>query len=104
MHDPQQPLPEPPAYQNPKYFAFSPATRNAIGAGGAKSVRSKKSKRTARTAGSNRTAPPNLADGLPTFKKEFEKFHSENGVRTVIGSIGPAHNGMYTQFYLVLCY
>jgi len=28
----------------------------------------------------------------PKYKKEFDKFHSENGVRTVMGSIGPVHN------------
>jgi len=28
----------------------------------------------------------------PKHKKEFEKFHSENGVRTVMGSIGPVQN------------
>ena len=32
-------------------------------------------------------------DGIPKFKKEFERFHSENGVRTVMGSIGPVQNG-----------
>jgi len=31
-------------------------------------------------------------DGIPVHKKDFEKFHSENGVRTVIGSIGPVNN------------
>ena len=30
---------------------------------------------------------------IPKHKLEFEKFHSENGVRTVMGSIGPVHNG-----------
>jgi len=29
---------------------------------------------------------------VPQFKKAFEKFHSENGVRTVLGSIGPVNN------------
>ena len=33
-------------------------------------------------------------DAVPTFKKEFEKFHGENGVRTVMGSIGPVQNGV----------
>jgi hypothetical protein len=30
---------------------------------------------------------------VPKHKYEFDKFHSENGVRTVIGSIGPVNNG-----------
>jgi hypothetical protein len=32
-------------------------------------------------------------DGVPKFKKQFNRFHEENGVRTVIGSIGSAQNG-----------
>lgn len=32
-------------------------------------------------------------DGIPNFKKQFESFHSANGVRTVMGSIGPVQNG-----------
>jgi len=33
-------------------------------------------------------------DGIPKLVKQFEKFHSQNGVRTVMGSIGPVENGM----------
>lgn len=29
---------------------------------------------------------------MPAHKRAFEKFHSENGVRTVIGTIGPVPN------------
>ena len=32
-------------------------------------------------------------DGVPQFKKDFISFHNENGVRTVIGKIGPVKNG-----------
>jgi hypothetical protein len=32
-------------------------------------------------------------DGTPVHKKEFERFHAENGVRTVIGQIGPVKGG-----------
>jgi len=32
-------------------------------------------------------------DGIPKLVKQFEKFHSQNGVRTVMGSIGPVENG-----------
>lgn len=32
-------------------------------------------------------------DGVPKFKKEFLKFHNENGVKTIIGSIGPVKDG-----------
>ena len=34
-------------------------------------------------------------DGVPKFKKDFLKFHNENGVRSLIGSIGPVKNGKY---------
>jgi hypothetical protein len=32
-------------------------------------------------------------DGVPKFKKQFNRFHEENGVRTVLGTIGSAQNG-----------
>ena len=32
-------------------------------------------------------------DDIPDFKKQFESFHSANGVRTVMGTIGPVQNG-----------
>lgn len=32
-------------------------------------------------------------DNTPKYRQEFEKFHSENGVRTILGSIGPVNNG-----------
>lgn len=39
-------------------------------------------------------------DGVPKLVKQFEKFHSENGVRTVIGSVGSVHNGVLFAFHL----
>jgi len=38
-------------------------------------------------------------DSIPKHKKEFDKFHSENGVRTVMGSIGPVQNGSFVCFF-----
>src|SRR5258708_23593772 len=35
-------------------------------------------------------------DKVPKHKKEFEDFHTSNGVRTITGSIGPVKNGMRT--------
>jgi hypothetical protein len=32
-------------------------------------------------------------DVLPKFKKQFNRFHEENGVRTVTGTIGSAQHG-----------
>lgn len=40
-----------------------------------------------------RSKVPKPENTLPKFKKEFEKFHNENGVRTISGSIGPVNNG-----------
>lgn len=34
-----------------------------------------------------------MRDGTPKHKKEFEDFHTSNGVRTIIGTIGPVQNG-----------
>lgn len=31
--------------------------------------------------------------GVAKHRRDFEKFHDENGVRTVMGSIGPVDNG-----------
>jgi hypothetical protein len=39
-------------------------------------------------------------DGVPKFKKQFNRFHEENGVRTVIGSIGSVHNGLGPLVFL----
>jgi hypothetical protein len=38
-------------------------------------------------------------DGVPKFKKQFNRFHEENGVRTVIGSIGSAQNGRLNSIF-----
>lgn len=58
------------------------------------SVNSKTSAR-AKSQKSKRAAAKNKGvSEEPKHKKEFEKFHSENGVRTVMGSIGPVQNGV----------
>lgn len=46
-----------------------------------------------RSGKSGKKAGKTEEDGVPNFKKEFERFHGENGVRTVMGSIGPVNNG-----------
>ncbi|KAK7467287.1 hypothetical protein VKT23_004344 [Stygiomarasmius scandens] len=89
LHNPSLPLPAPPEYQNPAYFVFNQArTRHTSPPSSNPSLRpshkSKKSKRS-KLAGDGK-------DGTLKHKKEFEKFHSENGVRTVMGSIGPVQN------------
>ncbi|KII89154.1 hypothetical protein PLICRDRAFT_139438 [Plicaturopsis crispa FD-325 SS-3] len=92
LRNPLTPLPTPPSYCNPAYYLFHPSTVRASSvksgavANGAHSVRSSKSRK---TKASRRSVED---DGVPTYRKEFEKFHSENGVRTVMGSIGPVQN------------
>ncbi|KIY65282.1 hypothetical protein CYLTODRAFT_400654 [Cylindrobasidium torrendii FP15055 ss-10] len=88
LHSPSLPLPTPPAYRNTAYYQFHPsrsgllhppttrlAPRNGSSRG---SIQSRRSKASATTS-----------IGPETIKKDFERFHSENGVRTVTGNIGP---------------
>ncbi|KAG9316482.1 hypothetical protein JVU11DRAFT_2518 [Chiua virens] len=82
--------PEPPAYQNPSFYLYqqrrvasprSPTRRSG-------SVRRKSLTHSVAIGESN----------AAKHRKEFEKFHSENGVRTVLGTIGPVENGQSELF------
>ena len=90
LHNPKEPMPTPPAYLNASYYKFHPSqahvpsTKRSPAPSNASTQRSKKGKN------SNDDSEDN---GIPKFKKDFERFHSENGVRTVMGSIGPVQNG-----------
>ncbi|KAG8970786.1 hypothetical protein FRC03_000003 [Tulasnella sp. 419] len=89
LHDPEAPLPVPPAYQNPSYYAFRaqpapPAQLTLAGNGPTPSIRSVRSKRSTRSKAD--TEP------LEDYKTRFNRFHTENGVRTVTGKIGPVEN------------
>ncbi len=88
MQAPDTPLPEPPQYQNPKFYAFIPSepTRHSY----AKSLRSIRSRRSTKSLPD---VPYNEPSGVAKFKAEFHRFHSENGVRTVRGKIGPVDDG-----------
>lgn len=90
LHDPSQPLPSPPDYMNSSYYVFKAPTSPPLGSprpkSRARSVRSGKTRKGSRS--------PEVNDGIPQFKKDFAKFHNENGVRTVMGSIGPVQNGI----------
>ena len=92
-------MPTPPTYLNASYYKFRPSqahvpsTKRSPAPSNASTKRSKKGK------DSNDDSEDN---GIPKFKQEFERFHSENGVRTVMGSIGPVQNGSLgfeTYFY-----
>ncbi|KAJ7632888.1 hypothetical protein FB45DRAFT_1057901 [Roridomyces roridus] len=88
MHDPQMPLPAPPAYMNASYYVFQPSRAQHPSDRKSNSPRPRSTK-SRKTKGSKRGTVASEGDGIPVHKKEFEKFHGENGVRTVIGSIGP---------------
>ena len=95
LHNPAAALPSPPSYCNPAYYTFKramllPASRSGS-VRGSRSIKSSKS----RKSGKSRKDDSEEEDGVPKFKKEFFQFHNENGVRTVIGSIGPVNNGEY---------
>ncbi|KIL69977.1 hypothetical protein M378DRAFT_720434 [Amanita muscaria Koide BX008] len=95
LHDPSLPLPSLSEYQNSAYYVFRMRIARAGSPGRPTSLA--KSKRSHGSGKSNNNheldgtgSQPN--DGVPAFKREFEKFHSENGVRTVVGNVGPVKN------------
>ena len=88
LKDPSEPLPSQSSYRNPSFYLFHPdhtVPVQPIPQSDAPSARSKK-----------RSSPH---DGVPKHKKEFEDFHTSNGVRTIVGSIGPIKNGTRTTTY-----
>ncbi|KAJ6502325.1 hypothetical protein C8R45DRAFT_615977 [Mycena sanguinolenta] len=104
LHDPHAPLPSADSgdgtreYLNPAYYAFRPSRARHPSHHSSHSNSSSprpRSGKSRKTKGSKRTAKgkeDHNDDGTPAFKREFEKFHGENGVRTVLGSIGPVSN------------
>ncbi|KAF9265550.1 hypothetical protein L218DRAFT_898364 [Marasmius fiardii PR-910] len=100
LHDPSQPLPQTPDYMNPSYYAFKqPSRLHPIGGRSTPSQRSASTRRKSKKGKGNGSVYPGVVgggveedDGTPKHKREFDKFHSENGVRTVMGSIGPVQN------------
>ncbi|KAH8117316.1 hypothetical protein DFH11DRAFT_1574366 [Phellopilus nigrolimitatus] len=108
LHNPSRPLPSPPAYCNPSFYAFKMASPpsslfRSKSNGGSRSVRSGKSRKSVRS-GMNGVMEDD--DGVPSHKKNFMKFHNENGVRTLTGSIGPVKDvrmllkGGYRHVYI----
>ncbi|KAF9053950.1 hypothetical protein BDZ89DRAFT_1098367 [Hymenopellis radicata] len=83
--------PNPPAYMNAAYYLFHPS-RVTLQVPKSPSPRphSMKSHKTKASRRTNHSAALSDDDGIPKFRKDFEKFHSENGVRTVTGNIGNA--------------
>ncbi|KAF9014078.1 hypothetical protein BDQ17DRAFT_1386620 [Cyathus striatus] len=89
LRNPTKSLPQSPDYLNPSFYLFRPSQAHDHPRTSSRaSARSGKAK----PGGKGKKADGEEVDGVPKFKKEFEKFHAENGVRTVIGSIGPVNN------------
>ena len=84
LKDPSEPLPSQSSYRNPSFYLFHPDHTVPIQPSPqpSPSARSKKHMAT--------------HDSVPKHKKEFEDFHTSNGVRTITGSIGPVKNGTRT--------
>lgn len=101
LHNPNQPLPISPEYQNASYYMFHPSRQ--VDHSSARSHRPTKSESASTIQKGkkqknvkNVKRDEQLDDEETSFKQNFNKFHSENGVRTVMGSIGPVQNGMFT--------
>ncbi|KAH7908306.1 hypothetical protein BJ138DRAFT_1091529 [Hygrophoropsis aurantiaca] len=85
VYDPKHPLPSPPAYCNPSFYLFRPSKATSPPPHSVKSGKSRKTK-------DGKPGSPESTEAFTVVakhRKDFERFHSENGVRTVMGSIGP---------------
>ena len=105
LHNPQKPLPSPPEYCNPSYYIFRAPhllnhseldSRQGSRKSPAPPSRSSKTKKM-KVVGLEDDSSEN--DGVPRFKKQFNRFHEDNGVRTVIGSIGSVKNGSIKLYF-----
>ena len=86
LHNPKSPYPSPPDYMNPSYYAFRRHT-SPMASGSSRGSKSARSLKSRSKIGDNEQ------NGVPSHKVDFMKFHNENGVRTVTGSVGPVKNG-----------
>ncbi|KAI0054002.1 hypothetical protein FA95DRAFT_1529844 [Auriscalpium vulgare] len=84
LRDPSQPLPGPSSYRNPSFYLFRPGFSNTPSQPSSHRTASVKSKKSAKAH--------EVDDGVLKHKREFEAFHHSNGVRTVVGEIGPVPN------------
>jgi hypothetical protein len=93
LRDPNKPLPGPDDYKNPSFYMFLPhQTSTSTAEGRPPRAHSVHSARTEQSTRSRKTTETKGNEKEPGFRKAFDKFHSENGVRTVTGSIGPVGN------------
>jgi len=81
LKDPLEPLPSESSYRNPSFYLFHPDHTVPVQPSPQSASPSARSKKHSAPLGS-----------VPKHKKEFEDFHTSNGVRTITGSIGPVKN------------
>ncbi|KAF9227443.1 hypothetical protein BS17DRAFT_727721 [Gyrodon lividus] len=86
VHDPAGKIPELPAYHNPSFYVFQTPRHMSPQPRSEHNAKSRKGKNVKQDgAGMDEIA-------VARHRRDFERFHSENGVRTVMGSIGPVEN------------
>ncbi|TCD66004.1 hypothetical protein EIP91_001904 [Steccherinum ochraceum] len=82
VRNPEEPLPPSTEYRNSAYYIFKSHPHQP-----------RRSRSRSRTRGSIRSGKSSKTqDDPPDLRKAFERFHSENGVRTIMGTIGPVDN------------
>ena len=92
LRNPKKPLPGPNDYRNPSFYMFLPNQPSTSSAeDGPTRAHSFRSAHTDKSTRSKKTTKLE-EDKDPAFRKAFDKFHSENGVRTLTGNIGPVGN------------
>jgi hypothetical protein len=82
LKNPSEPLPSESSYRNPSFYLFHPDHTVPVQTSPQSASPSTRSKK---------HSDPH--DTVPKHKKEFEDFHTSNGVRTITGSIGPVKDG-----------
>ncbi|KAH9945863.1 uncharacterized protein BXZ73DRAFT_36856 [Epithele typhae] len=86
LRDVDQPLPSSHGYRNPSFYMFRPKPETP-----SSSLPTSPDSSSVRT-GRSRKKSIKPKDSTPKHKIDFERFHNENGVRTVTGSIGPVND------------
>ncbi|KAL4074042.1 hypothetical protein V8B97DRAFT_1865876 [Scleroderma yunnanense] len=87
VHDPSGQLPESSEYRNPAFYLFQssrvapPSLLHVADSGNPRKIK-----------GRQRSDPGTDETSVAKHRRDFEKFHGENGVRIVEGSIGPVDN------------
>lgn len=93
LHNPAESLPAASEYRNASYYLFLPSHACVpyiqLQTGATSSTRSGKSPYSLNLGKLKASSDENAGS---VFKRNFEKFHAHNGVRTVFGSIGPVKN------------